>query len=172
MQARSSRWFPWGLAALLAAAAPAAAMEGEDYEEPAGVSFSVQVNPFDHVYGGSFEDGTWWTGTPVFGQFFLTILSSDIEEATFGGAGMIFRIMPHWKTAPYAGAGASYNYPFHDRSDKGEAGDYWAGHGDAGVRWWFSDMARFIETFGRFTWYSEGGSHEYWTFGIGYGQKL
>lgn len=150
----------------------------EDYEEPGGMSFSIQGNSQDSIYGICAEDGTWLVGTPIIGQFFLNTLWHDKIDASFGGVGMIFRIMPHWQIAPYAGGGASYNQLFNSHSE--EQGDVpedekitstWAGHAEVGLRVWMPGKFHFFELYGRETWSVCEAVGNYWTAGFGYGQN-
>ena len=150
----------------------------EDYEEEAGMSFSVQGNPQDSLYGFAFEDGTWLAGTPVLGQFFLNTVRHDRIDATFGGIGMIFRIMPHWTVAPYAGGGASYNQLFSSNSKEQDklpederVKSTGAGHAEGGVRVWLPGRFHFLELYGRQTWSAVEAVGNYWTAGFGYGQN-
>jgi hypothetical protein len=138
---------------LLPACSPA--YNVEDYEEPGGMSFSIQGNSQDSICGISFEDATWLANTPLIGQFFLNTMWHDNIDATFGGVGMIFRIMPHWQLAPYVGGGASYNQLFSSDSEK--QGDppedekiksTWAGHAEGGLRVWLRGKVHFVELYG------------------------
>ena len=140
------------------------------------MSFSVQGGA-GGIYGICFEDATWLANTPVIGQFFLNTLRHDEIDATFAGIGMIFRIMPHWQIAPYAGGGASYNQYFGETDEK--QGDVpedekiestWAGHAEAGLRIWFPGKIQFIELYGRQSWSAVETVGNYWTAGFGYGQ--
>jgi hypothetical protein len=151
----------------------------EDYEEPGGMSFSVQGNSQDSIYGISFEDGTWLANTPLIGQFFLNTIRHDNLDATFGGVGMIFRIMPHWQFAPYAGGGASYNYLFDSNSQEQNnlpederLESTWAGHAEVGLRVWMPGKVSFFELYGRQTWSAVEAVGDYWTAGFGYGQNF
>ena len=89
--------------------------------------------------------------------------------------------MPHWRFAPFAGGGGSYNYSLSNRNkttqtpstlappsdpnepqDKGES--YWGGHAEAGFRLWMANRVQLIELMGRYTWTSlEGDDRSYWT---------
>ncbi len=167
-------------------ACPAFAFEREDYEEPAGASFAALLNPQDGIYGISMGDGTWLKGTPVLGEFFLAIFSNDIEDSFYSGAGMTFRIMPHWRVAPFVGGGGSYNYSFSQGSgdDDGQAapkdaglpnrGDsYWGWHAEAGFRIWNLEKLGLFEIMFRYTWSSlEGGDRDYWLVGISTGPGI
>lgn len=170
-------------AASLLIAVQAAAFDAEYYEIPAGMSFSIQVNPKDDVYGLNVEDATWLTDTPVLGQLFLSLLSNGIEDAWYAGIGMMFRLMPHSELAPFVGAGASYNQLVGDRSEDDDwmdetsesdskAESYWGGHAEAGLRFWFAGQTEYIELYGRQTWTSENGDHDYWVAGLSYGQNF
>jgi hypothetical protein len=158
--------------------------DAEFYEEDAGMGVSVDVNPVDGVYGLGYTAGTWLRETPIFGNLLVTTFHSDIEESYYGGIGMIFRIMPHWKFAPFAGAGATYNYPIWDDTSDSDARvpantvvkepeEFWGVHAEAGLRMWFGeDQGSFIEALGRYTWSSIEGDHDYWTGSLGYGQRF
>ena len=168
---------------LLVLAAGLASVRGfaydvEDYEAPGGMSFSVQGSPQDSVYGICFEDATWLVNTPVIGQFFLNTLRHDRIDSTFGGVGMILRIMPHWRFAPYAGGGASYNYLFgSDEEDQNKLPEEeriestWAGHAEGGVRVSLPGSIHFFEVYARQTWSAVEAVGNYWTLGFGYGQN-
>ncbi len=148
----------------------------EDFEEPAGTIGCFEFNPADDIYGVSVGDGTWLTGTPVFGDFFLPVFYNGIEDAVYAGVGMTLRIMPHWKFAPFAGGGASYNLSLSGAEDsefsenpRGES--YWGGHAEGGVR--LQTSAGFCEILGRHTWSSsEIEDADYWTVRIGWGNNF
>ena len=161
---------------LLPAALPA--YNVEDWEEPGGMSFSVQGNPDGGRYGISFEDATWLAKTPVIGQFFLNAMRHGDIDSSFGGIGMIFRVMPHWRVAPYIGAGASYNQLLDGNSETSEStpedervGSTWAGHAEGGVRIGLPGLFHFLEIYGRQTWSEVEAVGAYWTAGFGYGQN-
>ena len=142
------------------------------------MSFSVQGNPSDRICGFAFEDGTWLAGTPVMGQFFLNTLRHDRIDATFGGIGMIFRLMPHWQVAPYVGGGASFNQLFTSNSEKQDdlpddekIKSTWAGHAEGGVRISLPGGFHFFELYGRQSWSAVEAVGHYWTAGFGYGQN-
>lgn len=145
----------------------------EDFEESAGAIGCFEINPADDIYGVSVGDGTWLTGTPVFGDFFLPFFYNGIEDAVYAGAGMTLRIMPHWKYAPFAGAGASYNLSLSGTDDsdfsenpKGES--YWGGHAESGIR--IQTQTGSYEIMGRFTWSSsEIEDADYWIIRVGWG---
>ena len=153
--------------------------EREDYEEPAGISFSVTANPSDKIFALEFERGTWLIDTPLLGELVLTIVSSGPGDVYFSGLGMIFRIMPHRIVAPYAGGGGSYNHVFSgsftNTVEHGEARsedvNFWSGH----VRRAFASRSgqRAIHRcltgvrLGRQL--SNAGAHR--TVGLGYGQQ-
>jgi len=148
----------------------------EDFEESAGAIGCFEFNPAEDIYGISAGDGTWLTGTPVFGDFFLPVFWNGIEDALYAGVGMTIRIMPHWKFAPFAGGGASYNLSLTgtDESEfsetpRGES--YWGGHTEGGVR--IQTARGFYEALGRFTWSSsEVEDSDYWTVRIGWGDNF
>lgn len=151
----------------------------EDYEEPAGSTSCIFLNPADGIYGLSVGDGTWIRNTPVFGDYTVSLFSNDIEDSWYTGAGMTFRIMPHWKAAPFAGIGASYNYSFKRRkenplfyeenalNDRGDS--YWGSHAEAGIRIWTEKKIRLLEICIRYTWSSLDGERDYWQVGISTG---
>lgn len=174
--------FVW---AALLAACPTLAYDWDNYdvddwEEDAGTSASIELNPADGIYGVSGGDGTWLTGTPVFGDFFITLFYNDIEEALYSGVGLTLRIMPHWEYAPFVGAGGSYNLSLarddneeplleEDEPDKGES--YWGGHVEAGLR--ISGDVRFFELGGRYTSTSSDlEDADYWLGRISYGFRM
>ena len=151
------------------------------YEEEAGLLFNVQVNPGDEVYGIEFSDGTWLVNTPIFGALVLNGFVNEGYDATQGGIGMIFRLMPHSDIAPFVGAGLTWNALFRD--DDAEAGDgeaeseddddaFWGGHAEAGVRVWFAGREQFIEVFARQTWNLDIEDSDYWVGGFGFGQNF
>ena len=153
------------------------AYDVEDYEEPGGMSFSLQGNSQDSIYGISFEDATWLVGTPIMGQFFLNTLWHDKIDASFGGVGMIFRIMPRWPMAPYVGGGASYNQLLNGNSEEQgtvpedeKVESTWAGHAETGLRLNVG-LVGFFELYGRQTWSACEAVGDYWTLGLGYGQN-
>jgi hypothetical protein len=161
---------------------PARGFEREDYEEDAGSSFAFLLNPEDDIYGISFGAGTWLKGTPVFGDYFIRIFSNDIEDAYYSGLGMTFRLMPHWKFAPFVGAGGSYNHSLSRGSTEPDMfssmeaerlpsrGDsYWGGHAEAGFRLWIKNRLQLFEIMGRYTWSSLEGERDYWLVGISTG---
>jgi len=142
----------------------------EDYEEPAGASVKLLLNPADGIYGMTTGEGTWLKGTPVFGDYEVSIFSNDIEESWYSGIGMTIRIMPHWRFAPFIGGGGSYNYSFSRREENlifdqetpyANIGDsYWGGHSEAGFRFWTEDRSKHFEIAGRYIWTSL--DREYW----------
>jgi hypothetical protein len=155
----------------------------ESYEEPAGASFAFLLNPSDDIWGIGIGSGTWLVGTPVFGDYFVRLFYNGLEEATYSSLGMTLRLMPHWRVAPFAGFGGSYNYSMsqpeiddregavvvqgQDYSGLGES--YWGGHVEAGVRFWSSSRRKLFELMGRYTWSSNEGEKDYWLVGIGTG---
>ncbi len=157
-----------GCCAALLLVTGAWALDPELYEEDAGLSFSFQMNPVESIYGVAFEQGTWLVNTPVFGQYFLTTFYSGPEEALYGGVGLILRLMPHWNLAPFAGAGASFNYSGWTM----DADNYFGGHAEGGFRLWFGDRMHFLELLGRQTFSSINRDHDYWIVSLGYGQDL
>lgn len=176
------------LAALLFIAGTACAYEREEYEEDAGASFQVIFNSEDDIYGIGFGAGTWLTGTPVFGDYFIGLFQSGLEDAWYSNIGMTLRIMPHWTVAPFVGGGGSYNHSFENGDNESDIstgsstltyngetiipsrGDsYWGGHAEAGLRIWLPQPVQLIEVFGRYTWTSLQGEHDYWLVGISTG---
>ncbi|MBU0678253.1 MAG: hypothetical protein KJ626_09040 [Verrucomicrobia bacterium] len=149
-----------------------------DYEEPAGAGAWAELNPSDGVYGITTGSGTWLKGTPVIGEYFLSLYYNDLEEATYAAVGMMLRLMAHDGVAPFIGIGGSYNQSLDNNDEnivdeealiKGES--YWAGHAEAGVRFWFTRT--FAEIGGRYSWTtSEIEESEFWTARIGYGWRL
>jgi hypothetical protein len=164
------------------------AWEAEDIEEPAGATCGFLLNVEDDIYGLRFGDGTWIKHTPIFGDYFMRIMHSDLEDAWYSGIGMTIRIMPHWKFAPFIGAGGSYNYslsgedeeeeatgfvdpnepaPEEDDDELPEQGEnYWGGHAEAGIRIRIDNRVGLLELFGRYTCSALDGDHDYWLVGI------
>ena len=148
----------------------------EDYEEPAGTSFSLFFNTEDDIYGISVGDGTWLKNTPIFGDYQIALFQNGAEDALYSGMAMTIRIMPHWRFAPFVGGGGSYNYSFKDReenlflyeenteTDQGDS--YWGSHCEAGFRFWTKNKLKMIELSGRYTWSSLSGERDYWLVGI------
>lgn len=171
--ARHVRRFSVVLSALIAlSAASVFAFDGEDYEEDAGQCFSIHMHPGDDIYSFNAEDGTWLLNTPVFGQLFISLLSSRPEDAVYGGVGMMFRLMPHTDYAPFIGIGGSGYYPF---SGDDNTGGFWGTHAEAGIRAWIRERQNFVELLGRHTWRSEKAGDEadkYWQLGLGFGQMF
>ena len=164
-----------------AASLPVLAFEREEYEEPAGSSFSVLLNPEDGIYGIAFGDGTWIKNAPVYGGFCARILYSDLEESWYTGASLTVRLMPRWFLAPFAGVGGSYNYSLSqgssdDRFDDEELPDrgesYWGGHVETGIRFKRKKTGQMFEVMGRYTMSSLDGEHDYWLAGISTGIAL
>ena len=152
----------------------------EDYEEPAGGSFAILANPQDSIYGFTFGDGTWLKNTPVFGDYFLGLSSNGKEDAWYSNVGMTIRLMPHWRFAPFAGGGGSYNYSLSQTSRntstlpepgkfKDQGDSYWGGHAEAGFRICSPEGRMLFEIMGRYTWTSLEGDRSYWLAGISAG---
>jgi hypothetical protein len=150
----------------------------EDWEEDAGSTFMAQFNPADGTYGICFGAGTWLKGTPVFGDYGMSILRNGKESAWYAGAAMTIRLMPHWSAAPFVGAGGSYNYSSAGENtvvpvageipDRGDS--FWGWHAEAGFRLWLPNRARLIEFMGRRVWTGLSGlDRDYWLFGIATG---
>ena len=167
----------------LAIAAPIAAKEFDvtAIEESAGGSGLFLLNPEDGIYGISMNRGTYIKNTPIFGDYFSTIMKNDKEDTTYAGLGMTIRIMPHWKFAPFFGIGASYNYSIGYDVDEPQFNDdgspapedrgatYWGGHGEIGVRFEIPNKRRFIEILGRYNATDlDGDDRDYWYAGIGW----
>jgi len=144
----------------------------EDYEEPAGASFSFFLNPDKDIYGICVSDGTWLKNTPVFADYQLSLFSNGIEDSWYTGMGMTIRIMPHWRFAPFAGGGGSYNYSFkrreenvflYEENNTDDRGDsYWASHAEAGFRIWTENRISLVEISVRHTWSQLDGERDYW----------
>ena len=167
--------------------AVAGSFESDDYEEPAGASFAFLLNPDDQIYGIGGGSGLWLRGTPVFGDYFVSLFSSEIENAMYSGVGMTLRLMPHWRVAPFIGGGGSFNYSLSQGSttnnvtsptstedeawpDRGTS--YWAGHAEAGVRMWFNNRLQLLEFMLRYTATSHEGDRDYWLIGISTGTGI
>ncbi len=162
-------------------------MDHADYEEPAGASFAFLLNPADDIYGISVGSGVWLRGTPVFGDYFIRLYHSGIEDTVYSGIGMTFRLMPHWRLAPFIGVGGSYDYSLSNPGETNTVGSagvgvgtmaepidrgdsFWAGHVESGVRLWLANRVGLLEVFGRFTWTSfEEDDRDFWLMGIGTG---
>ena len=158
------------------------AYDPEEDEEPAGGSFAVLLNFQDNIYGCSVGSGSWIRNTPIFGDFFLRLYSSGIEDTWYSGLGMTIRIMPHWRFAPFIGAGGSYDFSFTSQQEEynnpfrttqeelPDQGDsYWGGHVETGFRLWLANRIQLFELLGRYTWTSLTGDHDYWLIGLSTG---
>lgn len=166
---------------LLATAARAGIMDLDFdpsvYEEPAGANWALLLNPADGFYGLTSGWGVWLRNTPVFADYRFDLFENGIEDAFYGGFGLTLRLMPHWRVAPFAGGGGSYNWSWSRTEDTGsttippDRGEsYGAGYVDAGVRIQVSSYLRFVELSGRYTWPSlEGPDRDYWLIAIGTG---
>jgi len=150
--------------------------KGEDYEEPAGGSFAVLLNPEDDIYGVAFGNGTWLKNTPVFGDFALSLFSNGIEDAFYSSASMTLRLMPHWRFAPFAGGGGSYNYSLSKPSEDDTTLDFedqgdscWGYHAEAGLRVRMPDGRMLFELMGRYVWTTLEDDRNYWLAGISIG---
>jgi hypothetical protein len=158
-------------------------LDAEDKEEPAGSSFMFAANPVDEIYGMTLGMGVWVRNTPFFGDYFLGMFQNGIEDAFYSNFGLTIRIMPHWKLAPFVGAGGSYNYSWSsstsasedeteaaaepEEDDSADRGDsYWSGHAETGFRLWIDNRLRLLEIMGRYTWSSLGSDRDYWLVGI------
>jgi hypothetical protein len=168
------------LLALFVSVVPSAfALEAEDYEEPAGANVDFLLNPTDDLYGLSVGGGMWLRETPVYADYFVSLFDDGYEDAWYSAVGMTLRLMPHWRLAPFAGAGGSYDYGLgnnsaEDRTDpaSARAENYWGGHVEAGVRAWLPWRYRMLELGGRYTWTSLPDERAYWTAFIGMGAEL
>lgn len=148
----------------------------EAYEEPAGASFAFYGNPSDDIYGIAVGSGTWIRDTPIFGDYAIRLFYNGIEETTYSGLAMTIRIMPHWRLAPFVGAGGSYNHAFseahndpetdavivNDESYDARGESYWGGHAETGLRLWFPNRIQLLELMGRYTWSSSSSDRDYW----------
>jgi|GEM_PF-1693333 len=149
----------------------------ESYEEPAGASFQLLANPQDNIYGAAFGDGTWLKNTPVFGDFSLSMTYNGREEAWYSSIGMTIRLMPHWRVAPFAGAGGSYNYSLSSQDDsttrtkeyEDQGESYVGGHAEAGIRFLSGNGVMLFEIMGRYTLTSLKDERNYWLAGISVG---
>lgn len=152
----------------------------EDYEEDAGASFMLVMNPADKVYGMCFGSGTWLKNTPVFGDYGLDVLWNGIEDEWYAGVAMTMRLMPHWRAAPFAGLGGSYHYSAAsggtntsqraagEPEDRGNS--YWAWHVEAGIRFWMDNRVRIVELLGRYVMTNlDGDDRDYWIAGLATG---
>jgi hypothetical protein len=161
--------------------------EEDENEEAAGASGGFLANPADKIYGVSVGYGVWIRETPVFGDYFVNLFSNGIEDSWYSGLGMTIRLMPHWRFAPFAGGGASYNYSLSGRSQVEEPsattatgretdlrGDsYWGGHAEAGLRIWIPNRIRLLEIMGRYTWSSSRvADPDYWLVGLSLGAGI
>lgn len=173
------------MGAALTAAFPVSGYSGfnrEDYEEPAGGSFSFFLNTEKDIYGISLGDGTWLKNTPIFGDYAVSLFSNGAEDSWYTAVGMTIRIMPHWILAPFIGGGGSYNYSFKRREDNlllyeentlDDRGDsYWGAHAEAGIRLWSRSRSRLFEISARNTWSSLDGERDYWQIGISTGAGI
>jgi hypothetical protein len=159
--------------------------DGRAWEEPAGSTFAVLAGPEAGVYGVSFGQGMWLKGTPVFGNFCLSLFKNDNEDSLFSGIGMTIRIMPRWKLAPFIGGGGSFNYSWSSataadslsgipaeavaEASSRSGKSYWGGHVEAGARLRLDSRIRLVEAFGRHTWSSSGPEADYWLVGVSTG---
>jgi hypothetical protein len=174
-----------GLALLLAASGARAydwdSYRVEDFEEPAGSASLIECSPTGRgTYGVGLGSGTWLAGTPVFGDYAVSLFWNDIEDAWYGNVGMTLRLMPHWKVAPFVGGGGAYNRPLGSggtndasaASDTGaQAEAYWAGIAEAGIRVYAGRS--FYEILGRQVWSSaKREDSDYWTIRLAIGLSL
>ena len=88
--------------------------------------------------------------------------------------------MPHWKFAPFIGAGGTYNYSLSSISgsttmsstssiDVSNLSNKSDSHVESGFRLWMNNRVRLLEILGRYTWISLGTEHDYWLVGISTG---
>ncbi len=149
---------------------PTAAYDVENYEEAGGGAISFWINPVDTLYGLSLDNSVWLRQTPIMATYFLATFWTGKEEAWYSGIGLTLRIMPHWRFAPYAGGGGSYNLSMMkgdqddldpEIDDWGES--FWAWHAEGGLRITFPRKRSALELGFRYTWPSlDGDSREYW----------
>jgi len=164
------------LSAFILAAVPRA-QAMNDSEQPAGESFAFIVGPADDMFGVSGQSGVWIRDTPVFGNYFIDLFWNGLEDSLYAGLGLSIRLMPHWRFAPFAGVGGSYNHSFGQPSadtpeDGGEEsyGDsYWSGHVEAGMRLNTGGRWRMVELSVRHFWSSADGDRDSWFVCIGAG---
>lgn len=162
-------------AVLLLLACPARAFDREDYEEEAGGSFAVLINPEDSIYGIGFGTGTWLKNAPVFGDYFLRLFNNDIQKCLYSAAGMTIRLMPRWKFAPFVGGGGSYNFALSsssDEDDRDSDDSYGAGHAEAGFRVWLDNEWRLFEIAVSQNWTTSEGDSDYWLLAISVGTGI
>jgi hypothetical protein len=164
------------IASLWVTAANASFPEDESKEEPAGGSCMALMNPGESIYGLSVGFGLWVKNTPIFGDYFLRLTSSRLEDAWYLGGGLTVRALPHGRVAPFIGAGGSYDRsisgPSDDDDELDDRGDsYWGGHVEGGVRVWTGGRYRLVEILLRHTWSSLGEDHNYWLLGVGMGTE-
>jgi len=136
----------------------------EAYEEEAGPSFAIIASPDGEIYGMHFGYGIWLKNTPVFGDYSISLFRNKIEDAAYSGIGLTMRLMPHWKFAPFIGAGGAYNYsltynipeiPSQSEDEPSDRGDsYWQSHAEAGCRLWLNNRIGLLEIAGRYVWTS------------------
>lgn len=150
--------------------------EPEDYEVPAGSSFSVLINPEDSIYGISYDTATRIKGTPVVGNYFIATFQNGIADSLYSGIGMTIRLLPEWRVKPIIGAGGSYNYcwsssgkgsemvgiPAPLMDDGSGSQSYWAAHVEAGFRIQVTPQKRFLEVTGRYAWNLSEDDSDYW----------
>lgn len=155
------------------------AYDVRDYEEPAGISIAGMRDPGGDVYGGGFESGVWWKGTPIFGELFGHWLANKLQDGNYYSIGMSLRLMPRSAVAPFAGVGGSYNGLTSRRDQPGGGvnplrepdSSYWKGHAEAGLRLWFGPhQAFFFEASYRQHWTETGSDFNYGWFALEYGQ--
>lgn len=155
---------------------PATGFDREDHEVAAGSSFSVLLNPTDKVYGVAFETATRLKGTPVVGNYFVSMFQNSIEDSLYSGLGMTIRLLPEWRFQPIIGGGGSFNYcwsaagggseivgiPSQVMSDVPDRESYFAAHVEAGIRVRITPQMRFVEVTGRYTWNLSDDGSDYW----------
>ncbi|OQA25849.1 MAG: hypothetical protein BWY59_01614 [Verrucomicrobia bacterium ADurb.Bin345] len=163
------------LSAFLYSGRRVCAFDPEDYEEPGGTSVTLRMSPTDKIYGISFEDGTWLVGTPLMGQFFVSLYRSGEVDSFFGSVGMTFRLIPRWRVAPFIGGGGGYNWAFKGVGNEQTGGEptaksHWSSHGEGGVRVWSASRGQFLELSGRGTRNMDDQRLNYWSVALSYGQ--
>jgi hypothetical protein len=114
----------------------------------------------------------------VFGRCFGSLSYLDQpREATLAGIGMVFRLMPHWQVAPFAGGGGGFDRLL-SQSERVETSSevrlesFWYAQAEAGVRFWFSARTQYMEATVS-QWWPDSKSVNADTFiGLTYGQSF
>jgi len=111
----------------------------------------------------------------TFGQGFH--LGHEVRKLVFSFG--LFSV-PHWKFAPFIGAGGTYNYSLSSISgstimsstssiDVSNLSNKSDSHVESGFRLWMNNRVRLLEILGRYKWGSLGTEHDYWLVGISTG---